>query len=696
MKKTQYFALFIILPVLFIWVAIASTQGGDTSTFLPIISRSGPIVEGINGVIIIPDAIFVNEPEEVTVLAAIPYNPAAGIPNVLLQKVDESGTIIGTVGNLTDDGDLNNGDEIAGDGVFTTLQTMSSPQEERIWLRVDVQNTPLTSDIFFLDSITHLTDEDLTQILTLQDTAVSTYEALVVTLGEEGARDAVLADLQQEETVIQAGISESGFGIWTLYNAGVIGALELNPPGTRGGAQLDDRPIPPPPPVPTVDTPVQIPSLLNINGDENEIQNNKAIVLGAFNWDFGVTDDAPGIQQILTNTSCPSIDVTYLLDNSVTVGVMKTLNQYGIIVMTSHGDTYYNGILSLWQDKWGWNYPFGQVVILTGEQATTANRAANEIDLKQGRLAITSSSSGGYYAVLPSFIRHYAGEGYGNSLIYFGSCRSTYNSSMADAFLDNGANTYLGYSEYVDSAFAGTAGVNFFEQLFNDENVENVGDAFITGQNDGGNPPAYFELIGDTSLELASSQLKNGNFETGTPGAWTTSGDGRVIGQLGNFQPTDENYMGIISTGLGFTTSSGSISQDICIPEDAQVLTFNWNFNSEEFLEWCTSIYQDFFRVDVTTEAGTENLFYRSIDNLCGSVSATTLAFDQSGPGCNPSEFNDCQVWSTGWQSQALDISTIAANHADETITLSFSAGDVGDSIFDSAILLDEITIMQP
>jgi hypothetical protein len=57
---------------------------------------------------------------------------------------------------------------------------------------------------------------------------------------------------------------------------------------------------------------------------------------------------------------------------------------------------------------------------------------------------------------------------------------------------------------------------------------------------------------------------------------------------------------------------------------------------------------------------------------------------------------NDCTVWSTGWQLQSIDISGIAAANQNKPVTIRFSAGDVGDSIFDSAILLDAIKITKP
>jgi len=113
--------------------------------------------------------------------------------------------------------------------------------------------------------------------------------------------------------------------------------------------------------------------------------------------------------------------------------------------------------------------------------------------------------------------------------------------------------------------------------------------------------------------------------------------------------------------------------------------------------------FDDPFEVDLVTESGTNVLFYRTVDTLCAGVSPTTLFFDQSGPGCQPDPGvglgtggNDCTVWSTGWQSQAIDISAIAAANNGKGVTLRFSNFDEGDSIFDSAVLLDQVEVVKP
>ena len=83
------------------------------------------------------------------------------------------------------------------------------------------------------------------------------------------------------------------------------------------------------------------------------------------------------------------------------------------------------------------------------------------------------------------------------------------------------------------------------------------------------------------------------------------------------------------------------------------------------------------------------DLFYRKIDDLCDMVEEAEVVFDRSGKGCEPDSFIDCKVWKTGWQRAKVDISAFA----DKSVGLTFYASDIGDSIYDSAILIDNIAI---
>jgi hypothetical protein len=137
-------------------VEVRSEPG--TSLIISIIGPETPPPSPISGITITPDALFVGEPAYVTVRASIPYDVSIGVPSVQLQRVDQYGNVLAIEGTLTDDGNLNNADEIAGDGVFSIRKQFSSSTEERIHLRISLQQGSLTatSDVFFLDVFIHL------------------------------------------------------------------------------------------------------------------------------------------------------------------------------------------------------------------------------------------------------------------------------------------------------------------------------------------------------------------------------------------------------------------------------------------------------------------------------------------------------------------------------------------------------------
>ena len=52
-------------------------------------------------------------------------------------------------------------------------------------------------------------------------------------------------------------------------------------------------------------------------------------------------------------------------------------------------------------------------------------------------------------------------------------------------------------------------------------------------------------------------------------------------------------------------------------------------------------------------------------------------------------KFDKGGVFKTGWRTQTVDVTALAGTSG----ALSFAARDVGDSIFDSAILIDRVRI---
>ena len=105
---------------------------------------------------------------------------------------------------------------------------------------------------------------------------------------------------------------------------------------------------------------------------------------------------------------------------------------------------------------------------------------------------------------------------------------------------------------------------------------------------------------------------------------------------------------------------------------------------SEEFKEYCGSRYQDFFQVQLCEipDAGSEvctTVLSNTVDSLCGGVTASDVGFDKGG------------VYNTGWRSVTAPLTSFIG----KKVRVKLSAGDVGDSIYDTAILLDNVRVVK-
>jgi hypothetical protein len=253
---------------------------------------------------------------------------------------------------------------------------------------------------------------------------------------------------------------------------------------------------------------------------------------------------------------------------------------------------------------------------------------------------------------------------------------------MAAVLGSAGAGTLVGFDDTVGLDYASDALLAFWTALLGEAGSAGTAVDAVSPANDPGHAGAQFVLRGNRALFFGAG-LNNGDFESGLLAGWSAEGDAQVTTQLGDALPQG-NYMALISTGLGTETDAGSLAQTLCLPADADTLRLAWNFFSEEFLEWCDSIHQDSFDIYFVDDAGTPQLlFRRRIEDLCDQVTPAGIAFDgQPGEG-------DAGVYTTGWRSLAVGI----AAHAGKTVTLRLAVTDVGDSLYDTAVLLDGIAI---
>jgi hypothetical protein len=161
-------------------------------------------------------------------------------------------------------------------------------------------------------------------------------------------------------------------------------------------------------------------------------------------------------------------------------------------------------------------------------------------------------------------------------------------------------------------------------------------------------------------------------------------------------------YMGIISTGLGFTVQNGSLEQPFCIPAAKDKLCYYWKFYSEEFTEWCGSSYMDRFTSTLQADTGKITMTDVWIDQLCPYDCGGKSACDPGSPQCKCGQqwktlsnadviFDQGGVWMTPWQKTCVDITPLAGSG--KKATLKFFATDTGDSIYDTVVLVDQVTV---
>jgi hypothetical protein len=396
---------------------------------------------------------------------------------------------------------------------------------------------------------------------------------------------------------------------------------------------------------------------LALAGPDEAVGSDRVLI-----WDaYFTNDEGPFLRDLFRDSVCPKFDVTYLEGDECTVASVGDFTSFGTICLITHGT----------RDR------EDQVAFMTAEEATAAAIQTHSVDLSAGRISIL----GTHFAIRPGKIYALPGA-FDRTVVYAGSCKSAENATLQDAFLTGGAGAYLGFSDLVTSDYARDAAQQFFTSMVTDGETAADAWAAVTPQSDPTTPFAAFVRSGADGTAYGSD-FRNGSFDEGLD-SWDVAGDGRVLAMLAEHRPTEGLLMGVVSTGLGFTTSEGSLSQTFCASPGIDRLEFDWNVISEEFTEWCGPKfpYDDPFEVTIQSPSGTVTVFYQDIDSLCGSVSATGAAFDQG------------DAYATGWRTASVDISGIVTGANGAPITVTFRVSDLQDTVYDTAVLIDRIELV--
>lgn len=688
-----------------------------TLTYYANLALTTPLTLGV-------DVAYVGETAQtiVTLGDSLPGDKA-----LTLLHTDATGVVQADLGAMTDNGDLP--DEIEGDGIFTARATftVTAPGQQCFRAKVAPQSgDAYLSEVRCVQLTPAYSASQIDEAVALADGAQTQF--LAARTGGQSAIEAaqtVMTSLQANAAVGAAGTTPDG-GIWWISQAGILGAFHPEADGQKAAnrpvqgarqrtslasVQHSARPAP---------TVPYAANYLNHRGqykpqaearraqagrahalaaDDNRMGTAAGLLISPYinnpadpDNSFGNNDDyyVPW-QTVINGNQCQLYEDKAILNNGtqdVTLEHFKDFSAYGYVHISTHGDNYYNGLFSQWQDVWGTNGwltgALSQVALYSGvyvPQDADGHYVLGtyEADVQAKRIAI---APGGAMVLLPGFFQRHL-SAMPNSLVALSACRSTYNNSLANVFLAKGAASVVGYTDYVSTSYAQNTLNKMLTDLYAGKTIKEAFDGAVAafGASDADADPAAFTLSGAQDLKLSDGTFSNLDFESGSFAPWVREGDGRILSQLGLTSPTGGSHMGIISTGLGYTTDSGSIAQTGCLPSTAQKLRFSWNYFSEEFLEYCDSIYQDAFLVEMCEMNGPnpgscQTLLQHKVDDLCGSVTPADISFDQG------------DVHMTGWQTTEADVSAFAG----KKVRMRFFATDVGDSIYDTAILLDDIT----
>lgn len=627
-----------------------------------------------------------------------------------LCQATELGECISDVKALKDDGQVGStGDEVGQDGIYSAKMSYNLDEPGKLCFRAHTvvkagyQQYTAYSPVFCVEVLDHFSQDVCNEIKDLQQEAKQLYIDTAAASDPATARQTVVAMLQADEMVAEVGTSWNGYGVWARYKAGVLGAFPFSPEGLRAG--YDDE-------FEQIDA--------AIGEQEILVESKRSMVLSPAHDELDVLDEATFVNNILAKSECPA----YVLDmpfynEKATLSQFRRMNEYGIIAITGHGDSYFKEMSVAAKEDFDWTHVHSQELIWTGEPVDcsklvqtmpTCTGAGNcpagseciitqssgqgtsisgvcidfkQVDLLRGRIVMGPDT----YGILPSFVGKYRGNGLPSSVVYLGTCRSLWNGTLGMEFFGAGAKAVLGYSDYVTSTFAYEQGTAFWSAL--------VEEMFLTGDALGDAPPAdpnypgsKLRLLGAPNLNATNSDLINASWETGDLTGWQSTGDGRVISRLGITVPVEGKFMGIISTGLGYTPQTGEIFQTFCIPDDKIEMSFYWKYYSEEFKEWCGSIYQDTFEGKLEGDDGQITFVEASVDNLCPPQECSGCGGQYDGLIQSDVSFDQGDCWMTHWRKAAANVMALAGKGA---VTLRFFATDKGDSIYDTAILIDTV-----
>ena len=206
--------------------------------------------------------------------------------------------------------------------------------------------------------------------------------------------------------------------------------------------------------------------------------------------------------------------------------------------------------------------------------------------------------------------------------------------------------------------------------------------------------------LGLESSQVASSDLSTSSdqgiaIQTNAMGGFPTEGSSYVVLSSGCADdlllPNGETDHSCILEGLDTSEEQDlvQLALTLNVPANSSSVSFDWKFYSEEFPEFVGSAFNDAFLV----ESGSSN-YVLSGANI---TAPNNVAFDQNNQliSVNTSGFlvmTAGEASGTTYHAATPKLTTVTpVAPGATTVTLIFSVFDMGDSIYDTTVLLDNV-----
>ena len=564
------------------------------------------------------------------------------------------------IGDLYDNGlDY---DDIANDNVWSGGMELYSSEGKNIkyFPQLTYNNTSITDDTYVeICYYTDLTDEDFNNV----DTLVDELSELEADMTKKGKNKSDILNAAYNYIISQDYVSDAkktNDSVVFITDARIHMVFSLGDKDTKSAStnvlksNVSDYNI----------------SKSTNNYNEYTVPNKKSILV--IRPYYGIDANFGTKYLTVANSIANKLgySVTNITGTNVTLDVMKNFDDYGIILVDSHG--YLNQFES----------PNTSNICLTQTYSSDIHSA----DYQSGRILVTQSGS---IWVAPSFFdAYYTTDKMQNSLVYLGICHGLETTSLSSSLIKAGAKSVIGYDDSVSFVRDENMLTSIFNEMIkddkNDSNITiTVSDACETARkNNPGTPNLLLRgSYGFDKLVLRCLGDLNLGFENQKT-YWDGSGDFRIISQCGSLYPTEGDYMAIIGTGLGAVSDSTSIlTRTFKVTDKLSSLSFDYDVVSEEPSEYVGSIYNDTFVVNVTFVSNSGSQTSTILKETVNSSSWEYLGENYFNGGDNT-------TYHTGWKTHNINIP-----EGTTEIMIEMKIWDLGDSIYDTATLIDNFVL---